>query len=215
MKWIAHSPPPRVKPNIAYRWAKNEAAQRELAYTIVAVDWKSELARAVDQEDEAALRRAALTGAARTIRFLCGRLSTADDGAKSKAVRSLGVVIGERGAVSDDRARELLRRLFWSLNDESGTVPFGMPEAIGEVLAVRVELQAEFLPILCSLAYHPERLQTGQIERGVFWALGRIGLASARCSPEAAKRLLWAARRHSDPESRKVAAWALSQFGEP
>ncbi len=178
------------------------------------MDWKSELARAVDQEDEAALRRAALAGAAKTIRFLSSRLCSADDATKWKALRSLGVVIGERNAVSGERARELLRRLFWSLKDESGTVPFGIPEAIGEVLAVRTELQPEFLSSLCGLAYHPELAQTGSIERGVFWALGRLGRASALCSPEAVEAVMWAARQHHDAESRKIAAWALSQFDE-
>jgi hypothetical protein len=200
-------------------WITKSARKRmprwQLTCTISAVDWKSELARAVDQEDEEALRRAALAGAAKTIRFLSSRLPAADDDTKCKAVRSLGVVVGERNAVSDDRARELLRRLFWSLNDESGTVPFGVPEAIGEVLAVRTELQPEFLPLLCSLTHHPERVQTGRIERGIFWALGRLGQASARCSPEAVKSVMWAAHEHSDPESRRIAAWALSQFGEP
>jgi hypothetical protein len=179
------------------------------------MDWKSELAQAVDQEDDAALRRAALAGTARSIRFLSSCLFSADDRTKWKAVRSLGVVVGECNAVSGQRARELLRRLFWSLKDESGTVPFGVPEAIGEVLAVRTELQPEFLSSLCSFAYHPELLQTGQIERGVFWALGRIGKASALCSPEAVEALTLAARHHPDAESRKIAAWALSKFDDP
>ncbi len=195
------------------RTKENECRARQLAYTINPMDWKNELAQAVEQEDEAALRRAALAGTARTIRFLSSRLSSADDAAKWKAIRGLGVVAGERNAVSTDRARELLRRFFWSLTDESGTVPFGVPEAIGEVLAVRSELQSEFLPILCSLAYHPERAQTGAIERGIFWALGRLGPASALCSAEAVESVKWAAEQHADGESRKVAAWALSQFG--
>jgi len=179
------------------------------------VDWKNDLARAVDQEDEAVLRQAALAGVAKTIRFLSRRLSSADDRTKWKVVRGLGVVVSERDAVSIDRARELLRRFFWSLKDESGTVPFGVPEAIGEVLAVRTELQVEFLSILCSLAYHPELVQTGRIERGVFWALGRLGQASALCSPEAVKAVTWAAQQHPDPESRRIAAWALRQFDQP
>jgi hypothetical protein len=179
------------------------------------MDWKSELARAVDQEDDAMLRRAASEAAARTIRYLSGQLALADDQAKWKAVRGLGVVVGERNSVSDNRARELLRRFFWLLCDESGAVPFGVPEAIGEVLAVRTELQPDYLPRLCSFAYHPEVLQTGPIERGLFWALGRLGQASALCSPEAVKTLQWAAAEHSDPESKKIAAWALSQFAEP
>ena len=182
---------------------------------INAMDWKSELTQAVEQEDEAALRRAALAGTARTIRFLSSRLSASDDGTKWKAVRGLGVVVGERNAVSSERARELLRRFFWSLKEESGAVPFGVPEAIGEVLAVRTELQSEFLSNLCSFTYCPELLQTGPIERGVFWALGRLGQASALYSPEAIEAVTWAAREHPDAESRRIAAWALSKFDDP
>jgi hypothetical protein len=179
------------------------------------MDWKSELAQAVEQEDEAALRRAALAGTARTIRFLSSRLSAADDGTKWKAVRGFGVVVGERDAVSEERARELLRRFFWALKEESGAVPYGVPEAIGEVLAVRTELQPEFLSTLCSFTYCPELLQTGPIERGVFWALGRLGQASALFSPEAIEAVTWAARQHPDAESRRIAAWALSKFVDP
>lgn len=181
----------------------------------MAMNSNNELACAVDQEDEAALRRAAASGAARTIRFLSAQLYSADEGIKWKAVRALGVVTGERNAISDGRARELLRRFFWWLSDESGAVPFGVAEAIGEVLAVRTELQPDFLPRLCSLAHHPEVVQTGHIERGVFWALGRVGQAAAICSPEAVNSVLWAAQQHPDPETRRIAAWALSQFGGP
>jgi len=188
---------------------------RQLTCTITVMDWKSELTRALDEEDEVTLRRAAFTETARTIRFLSGRLCSDDDETKWKAVRSLGVVVSERDAVSTDRAREVLRRFFWSLNDESGAVPFGVPEAIGEVLATRTELQPEFLSILCSLAYHSEFVQSGRIERGIFWALGRLGPVSARCSPEAVEALKWAACEHPDCESRRIAIWTLSQLGEP
>ena len=176
------------------------------------MDWNIELARALDQQDEPALRRAASAGTAKTIRFLSGRLSSHNEQTKWKAVHSLGVVVGERHVISADRVRELLRRFFWSLNDESGAVPFGVPEAIGEVLAVRTELQPEFLPMLCSLAYHPELAQTGSIERGVFWALGRVGQRAAACSPEAVQAVTLAAGQHPDPETRRVAAEAVRQL---
>lgn len=176
------------------------------------MDWKLELTQAVDREDEAALRRAALSSP-RTLRFLSSRLASPEDALKRKVVRSLGIVVGERAGVSGNQVRELLRRWFWALNDESGAVPFGVPEAIGEVLAVRTEFQPEFLSLLCSLAYQPELIQTGPIERGVFWALGRLGQASAGLCPEAVQAVARAARQHSDLESRKVAAWALMQLG--
>jgi len=176
------------------------------------MDSNSELARAVDQGNDAALRRAVAAGAAKTIRFLSAQLYSNDERTKWKAVRALGVVVGERQAVSDNRARELLRRFFWWLSDESGAVPFGVAEAVGEVLAVRIELQPDYLPRLCSLTHHPELLQTGDIERGVFWALGRVGKPAAICSPEALETVTWAAGQHPDVETRKVAAWALNRF---
>jgi hypothetical protein len=176
------------------------------------MDWKTELERALAEGDEAWFLRAAENGNARVIRFLNTRLSSPDEGVRGRAVRSLGLVMGRPGIISGDKIRELLRRFFWSLNDESGAVPFGVPEAIGEVLAVRPEFQSEFLPLLCSLAYESEVVQTGLIERGVFWALGRVGQAVALSCPEAAATVTRAARDHPDPATRRVAAWAASQF---
>ena len=43
------------------------------------------------------------------------------------------------------------RRLIWSLNDESGGIGWGAPEAMGEILARSEKLSCEFYCIL--LAY--------------------------------------------------------------
>ncbi len=175
-------------------------------------DWKAELEQAVEQEDRSALLQAAKGGMGRTLRYLRGRLSSTDKALKSKAIRSLGIVVGADGLMQQERVRELLRNLFWAMNDESSAVPFGVPEGIGEILAVRPELQAEFLPMLCSLAYQEDFLQTGPIERGAYWALGRVGAPVAACSPEAVQAVAHAAEHHPDPETRKIASWALSKF---
>ncbi|MFI5338936.1 MAG: DVU0298 family protein, partial [Candidatus Methylomirabilales bacterium] len=124
--------------------------------------------------------------------------------------RALGVVVEETQLVSRERAIDLLRRFFWALNDESGAVPYGTPEAIGEILAVRPELQADFLPILCSLLTDEDMPQTGSIERGVLWALGRVGSPVARYSPEAVEAPRQAAKRHLHPETREIAARSLA-----
>jgi hypothetical protein len=60
--------------------------------------------------------------------------------------------------------------------------------------------KGSFLPLLCSLAYDPERIQNGPIEQGVFWALGRVGQPAAACSPEAVEAVR-AAHQHPKPEA--------------
>lgn len=174
--------------------------------------WKTNVEDAVSNKDWAGLVQLARQESAKILGYLTSRLCSDDAGLKWKAVRALGVVTGDHEAVGEDRVRELLRRFVWLLSDESGNVPFGVPEAFGEVLLARPEFQEEFLPLLCALAYDPERRQTGPIEQGVFWALGRVGQPAAACSPEALEAVACAAAQHPDPQTRNIAAWALSRF---
>jgi methylated-DNA-[protein]-cysteine S-methyltransferase len=174
--------------------------------------WALDLQKAIDEQDWERLRRLAVVQPAKALRYLTARLYVAEAAGRCNAARALGAVAGEPGIVSDEKIRELLRRYFWWLNDESGAVPLGIPEAIGAILAARPELQPEFLPILCSLAYHPECLQTGPIERGVFWALGHIGRPAATCSSDAVRAIADAAQQHPDRETQVTATWALSRF---
>lgn len=172
--------------------------------------WKDQLKIILEREGQEALTRVARKQAARVLRYLNARLCSADDEEKWRAVRALGVVVGDAQMVSRRKVTDLLRRLIWALSDESGTAPFGVPEAIGEILAARPELQGDFLPILCSLLTDEDILQTGSIERGALWALGRVGLPVARCSPEAVEALRRAAKGHTDPGTREVAARSLA-----
>lgn len=173
-------------------------------------EWTAEIEAVLEREDRDGLLRLTRLKTGRVLRYLVGRLVSDSEEEKWRAVRSLGRVVGDRQMVSHARATDLLRRFFWALNEESGAVPYGMPEAIGEILAVRSELQADFLPILCALATDEAMLQTGPIERGVLWALGRVGPPVGRCSPEAVEAVAAAARKHPDPETRKVAGQSLA-----
>jgi methylated-DNA-[protein]-cysteine S-methyltransferase len=176
--------------------------------------WKFALETALDQRDGSSLCSLASAQPAKVLRFLIGRLYTAADGSREKVVWALGALAGEPELLGEEKVRDLLRRFFWWLNDESGVVPFGIPEAIGAMLAARPELQPEFLPLICSMAHDPGLFQTGPIERGVFWALGHIGRPAALCSPDAVKTIAYAAQQHSDPQTRTTAAWALSRMQE-
>jgi hypothetical protein len=174
--------------------------------------WKRDINDAVSNEDWSGLVQLAKRDPAKTLRHLTSRLCSADAPLKWKVVQALAAVTGDREGMSGNRVRRLLQRFLWLLTDESGNVPFGIPEAFGEVLVARPEFQAEFLPLLCSLAYNPERIQTGAIEQGVFWALGRVGPPAAACSPEAVEAVARAAQQHPEPETRSIATWARSRF---
>ncbi len=176
--------------------------------------WKQQLESILTQENPEALLHLARGRTAWTFRRLTGRLCSANEREKCQAVWGLGVLVADRQLVSQEAASDRLRRFFCSLSDESGAVPYGVPEAIGEILAVRPELQKNFLPMLCSLMTDEDMLQTGAIERGVIWALGRVGPPVARGAPEAVEALRIVSESHPDRETRKVAARSLASILE-
>lgn len=174
-------------------------------------NWKTEVEALLDAEDHPALLRLSQGAPARTLRYLSGRLCSADADVKWRAVRALGALAADAALLSERKLAEQLRRYLWSLNDESGAVPFGVPEAVGEILARRPSLQETFLPLLCSMTWAEDVTQTGAIERGVIWAIGRVGEPALRCDPDVL-RIRAMAEAHRDSETRQVAAWALRRL---
>lgn len=172
--------------------------------------WKKALSLAVEQEDDDAVRAAAREKISGVVRYLSGQLYTPDEEAKHRAVHALGVVAAEESILDRERAVDLLRRFAWALNDESGAVPYGIPEAIGEVISVRPEFQEAFLPILCSLLTEDDMSQTGPVERGAFWAVGRVGPPVARYSATVVDAVRAASESHSEPETAAIAGRALA-----
>ena len=70
---------------------------------------------------------------------------------------------------------------YLELNDESGGIGWGAPEAMGEITAENEILAREYHPILVS--YIDEKgnpLENHLLERGVMWGIGRL----AQKSPE-------------------------------
>ena len=171
---------------------------------------KRRLQQLFDAEDLVGLKVEAEGRPRPVLRFLMGRLYGEHN---RRAVRLLGGLVADAEPVPVNEIIELLRRFFWALNDESGAVPFGIPEAIGEILAQRPELQDTFLPMLCALLTAEDMSQTGAIERGAIWALGRVGAPVAACCAEAVGALEHLAEHHPEPQTRQVATDALQRIG--
>ena len=169
-----------------------------------------DLARALQNDDGDTLVALARSRPGRVVRFLTGRLYSVDADEKWRAVRALGTLAREPGVLTEARVLDLLQRFLWALNDESGAVPFGVPEAIGEILAARPEHRASILPILCGMLTEEDTFQTGPVERGIYWALGRVGPDVLAHCPHVLDVVAAAARTHADLETRAVATAALA-----
>ena len=98
---------------------------------------------------------------------------------KWRAVRAMGRVVAGMAEHDIESARIVMRRLMWSLNDESGGIGWGAPEAMGEIMAQDQRLAEEYHHMLIS--YLDEKgnyLEHEPLRKGAVWAVDR--LCSAR-----------------------------------
>ena len=63
---------------------------------------------------------------------------------KFRSVTAMGELALRVSGKSMEKARIILRRIMWNLNDESGGIGWGSPEAMGEILSKSPELAEEF-----------------------------------------------------------------------
>jgi HEAT repeat protein len=140
---------------------------------------------------------------------LLSALFATDELVRWRAVRAVGWTVSRMADQSPESARNIMRRLIWSLNDESGGIGWGAPEAMGEIMALNGMLACEYHCILISyIDENGNLLENDELERGVLWGIGR--LADAR--PELVQGWVEpvAKQLHSpDPVKRGMAAWAL------
>jgi hypothetical protein len=92
-----------------------------------------------------------------------------------RAITAAGRVGANLADQDMEGARVIMRRFMWMLNDESGGIGWGVPEAMGEAVAVHDRLGEEFADLLVSYVC-PERnyLEYEALQRGALWAIGRV-----------------------------------------
>lgn len=138
---------------------------------------------------------------------LGGRSTLRAAGALGRAVARMT----EEDGLED--ARNLVRRLMWQMNEESGNIGWGVPEAFAEILACQPRLAEEFHRILISYVRKTGRddnyCDHAVLRRSCFRAVGR--LAEARPDLAAAGRdaLLAGLADDEDAACRQEAAAAL------
>lgn len=109
------------------------------------------------------------------INALFSFLLHSDRKVKWRAVTAMGAVVSNLADTDRESAREIMRRLLWSLNDESGGIGWGSPEAMGEIMARHEGLAREYVHMLISyIREDGNYLNHGLLQRGVIWGIGRL-----------------------------------------
>jgi len=131
---------------------------------------------------------------------------------KWRAVTAMGVVVSHLADTNMESARVIMRRLIWSLNDESGGIGWGAPEAMGEIIACHEGLANEYADVLISYIWEQGNyLEYDMLQRGAVWGIGRAAQARPRLMHDAIPHLI-PFLRSSDAFLRGLAAWAMGSL---
>jgi len=145
--------------------------------------------------------------ARRVVNPLLSFFYNTDELVKWRAVTTMGVVVARLANEDLESARIVMRRLMWNLNDESGGIGWGSPEAMGEIMARHERLAKEFACIMVSYINEAGNFIEHEIlQRGVLWGLGRLAHAHSELVMEAAAYLPLF-MRSKDAVHRGLAAW--------
>ncbi|MFC1505117.1 DVU0298 family protein [Thermodesulfobacteriota bacterium] len=125
------------------------------------------------------------------------------------AITAFGRVLDNLARKDIESARVVMRRLMWNLNDESGGIGWGSPEAMGETMALHAGLADQYSHILVSyINPNGNFLEHEVLQRGLLWGLGRL----AQVRPErlqTAVPFLHPFLQSHDPIHRGLAAWVI------
>jgi len=142
-------------------------------------------------------------------------LHDSDPSLRWRAVSAMGLVVANIADRQIESARVVMRRLLWNLNEESGGIGWGSPEAMGDILARHEGLAREYARFFLSFL-QPEGnfIEHPLLQRGVLWGLGRV--ARAHPSLMTGSIMLLVPFLHSpDASLRGLAAWGAGALQSP
>ncbi|HNS95968.1 MAG TPA: HEAT repeat domain-containing protein [Polyangiaceae bacterium] len=158
---------------------------------------------------------AALTDTTPTVASaVTSRLYDADALARFRAADALGRVAARIITSHRVSVEQLLHKLAWALNEESGATAWGAPHAMGEIARIDPTLASQYQPLLLSYLDDEEvYLGTDIMVHGVVWALGRVGERFPELGAAAVPALL---KRLQDPDdsTRALSVEALGRIGD-
>ncbi|MHC4943340.1 MAG: DVU0298 family protein [Planctomycetota bacterium] len=141
-------------------------------------------------------------------RVLNGLTFSSDALLRWRAIEAMGRFAAQKAADSLAPVEDIITRLLWLMNDESGGTGWHSPEAIGEIL--------RNVPVLIpKLAMHlPHFFKEEPFERGTYWAVMRASAVVPEAFAELAEPGLKEGLGADDPYIRAFAARALQHIGK-
>lgn len=158
------------------------------------------------------------------INILFSALCSTSDVVRWNAITAFGWIVPSIAAENFENARIIMRRFLWTLNDESGGIGWGAPEAMAEIMANDDQLTEEYLHMLISYMREdgPELHQDGNflelpmLQRGLLWGIGR--LCSVRKNLMIEKGVVKDLLKYlssDDSVVRGLAVWCFTYLGDP
>lgn len=140
--------------------------------------------------------------------YLIRLLYAEDEALGWQAVEACGRLMGALATSQPEVCREVVRRLLWALNEESGTAGRLVAPAVGEAIACAPEILGDFAGALLPALEEP------YLQAGAAWAFGRIGQVRPDLVRDAVPSLQ-ALLASPNATVREHAAWALDQILAP
>ena len=166
-----------------------------------------ELLKSADFEQ--ALEELCRLPALQVINPLFSFLYNSDEQIRWRAVTAMGAVVANLADKDMESARVIMRRLMWNLNDESGGIGWGSPEAMGEILACHEGLAKEYAKIFMSYTMEEGNyLEHEILQRGLLWGIGRLSQVRPKLVKDAATYLI-PYLKSPDDTVRGLAAWIM------
>ena len=121
-----------------------------------------------------------------------------------RAIEAMGRAVAAVATDDPGTARDIVRRLLWSVTEESGSIGWSAPEMLAEVVVRSPGQFSDLPPIILSLHDEPPFLP------GVLWAMGRFAEAGLSL-PREARLVITEALGDASAGVRGMALWAATR----
>lgn len=149
------------------------------------------------------LEKLVLVSSKKAIRTLVNRIYIKDGLVFWRAVEALGVASALDEKQKKDSSVELVRRYFWSLNEESGGNAWNAAEAIGSIMASNPKECGHFNWMLANL------LEDESLQEGALWGLLNLSINAPEVVDPLVERV-YPFLEARDVNQRGLAVWIFS-----
>ena len=106
-----------------------------------------------------------------------------------------------------EKVLDYMRRLMWTINDESGGIGWSTPQTIAEIVVAIPQVGEPFINNMINRTFNEPFLRKSGL-----WAIGRLG-QRVKQSIEIRQDDILPSSNTYDPETLGLAAWAVGEIG--